>query len=79
MFSVTAGVAANQSVFGASGTETNRSDTNTIADVKKESGVFTDGHQSGFIELNVGEYVSFGFEHTPDGISTPENKSRNLV
>jgi hypothetical protein len=76
MFSVTAGLAANQSVYGASGTETNRGDTNLIADVKKESGVFTDGHQSGFIELNVGDYVSFGFEHTADGISTPENKSR---
>jgi hypothetical protein len=28
---------------------------------------------SGFIELNVGDYVSLGIEHTPDTITTPQN------
>ena len=75
-FSVTAGIAANTAVYGASAKETNYNDTNVVTHIKKESGVFTDTHSSGFIELNAGEYISFGYEHTPDSISTPENKSR---
>ena len=71
-FSITAGLAANSAVYGASAKETNRADDNTIKTVKKESGVFTDSHQSMLIELNVGPYVSLGYEHTPDTITTPE-------
>ena len=72
--SFTAGIAANSAVYGASAKETNRDESNTVKTINKTSGVFTDDHQSGFIELNVGDYVSLGYEHTPDSISTPENK-----
>ena len=72
--SVTAGISANSAVYGASGKETNRAEDNTVKTIKNESGVFTDSHMSGFLELNVGEFVSLGFEHTPDSITTPENQ-----
>jgi hypothetical protein len=72
--SVTAGISANSAVYGASGKETNRDEANTVRTIKNESGVFTDSHMSGFIELNVGDYVSLGIEHTPDTITTPQNK-----
>ena len=77
MISVTAGVAANTGVFGASATETNRDDSNTIKHVKKESGVFTDSFSSQFIELGIGEWVSVGYEHTPDAVTTPTNTTRH--
>ena len=77
--SLTLGVAANTAVYGASGTENNKTDTNTQGDIKKEHGVFTDGHQSMFMEANIGQWVSLGYEHTPDSISTPENKSREGI
>ncbi len=75
-FSVTAGISTNSAVYGASGTERNRNDSNTIISTKKESGVFTESHESGFIEINAGPILSLGFEHTPDSISTPQNESR---
>ena len=75
--SLTAGLAANQSVFGASARETNDDHSgNTVSD-KKESGVFTDSYQSQFIELGIGQWVSLGYEHTPDSISTPTNTTRH--
>ena len=70
----TVGISANQAVYGASGTETNRDESNDVRDVERESGVFVDSHMSGFLELNMGEFVSLGYEHTPDSISTPENR-----
>ena len=70
--SVTAGLSYNSAVYGASATETNRAEDNTIKTIQSESGVFTDSHASGFIELNAGEFVSIGFEHTPDAITTPQ-------
>ena len=75
--SITAGLAANQGVFGASATETNRDDSNNIKTVKKESGVFTDSYRSQFIELGLGQWISIGYEHTPDSVSTPTNTSRH--
>jgi hypothetical protein len=75
--SLTAGLAANQGVFGASATETNRDDSNGITTVKKEGGVFTDSYQSQFIELGLGQWLSVGYEHTPDSVSTPTNTSRH--
>ena len=72
--SVTAGISANSAVYGASGKETNRDESNTVRTIKNESGVFTDSHMSGFVELNVGEFVSLGIEHTPDTITTPQNQ-----
>jgi len=71
--SVTAGISANSAVYGASGKETNYDEGNTVRTIKNESGVFTDSHMSGFLELNVGDYVSLGIEHTPDTITTPQN------
>ena len=76
-FSATLGIAANSAVYGASAKETNRAEDNTIKTVKKESGVFAESHSSYLIELNVGDVVSLGYEHTPDSISTPEADRTN--
>ena len=72
-FSVTAGVAHNSAVYGASAKETNRNESNVIKSTEKESGAFAESHQSMFLELNAGEFISLGFEHTPDSITTPED------
>ena len=77
MFSITGGLAANQGVFGASAKETNRNDTNTVTHIKKESGVFTESYGSQFIELGIGRFISIGYEHTPDSVSTPTNTTRH--
>ncbi len=77
--SLTAGVGFNSSVFGATGKETNLTETNTAGHIKNEKGVFTDSYTTGFIELNLGDYVSLGYEHTPDAISTPQNETRENV
>ena len=76
VFSITAGLAANQGVFGASAKETNLTDTNTTGHIKKESGVFTDSYSSQFIELGIGQFVSIGYEHTPDSVTTPTHTPR---
>ena len=70
--SATIGLAANSAVYGASAKETNRDDSSNIRRTASESGVFTESHTSGFIELNLGEFVSLGYEHTPDSITTPQ-------
>ena len=77
MFSLTAGLAANQGVFGASAKETNRDESNAVSHIKKESGVFTDSYGSQFIELGIGRFISIGYEHTPDSVSTPTNTTRH--
>lgn len=79
MFSITAGIAGNQSIFAGKATETNENDSSAIVSTKNESAVFMDGYQSGFVELGIGPYISFGYEHTPDSISTPTNETRELV
>ena len=90
MFSLTAGVASNSGVFGASAKETNLPDGGVIngvgtsqtnkavanGHIKEESGVFTDSFTSQFIEIGIGEFISVGYEHTPDSITTPTNVSR---
>ena len=76
-FNLTVGLASNQGVFGATAKESNEGDDGVaIATTRKESGVFTDGFSSRFIELGFGEFVSVGYEITPDSISTPENITR---
>ena len=78
-FSATIGAASNSGVFGASATETNFNDSGVLGaggnngHVHEESGVFQDSYTSTFIELNVGEFISLGYEHTPDSITTPTN------
>ena len=79
MFSITAGIAGNQSIFAGKATETNENDSSEVVSTKNESAVFMDGYQSGFVELGIGPYISFGYEHTPDSISTPTNETRELV
>ena len=74
--SLTAGLANNEGVFGASATETNLSETGTAGHIKKEHGVFTDSFGSQFIELGIGSWFSVGYEHTPDSVSTPQNTTR---
>ena len=77
-FEITVGTAQNQGVFGATAIETNEDAEGTTATghIKKESGVFTDGYSSRFIELGFGKYISIGYEHTPDSVSTPKNVTR---
>jgi len=77
VFSLTGGLAHSQGVFGATAKETNLTDTGTAGHIKKESGVFTESFGSQFIEIGIGQYVSFGYEITPDAISTPTNTSRH--
>ena len=78
IFSVTAGVATNTGVYGASATEQGQDNSGVdYAGAKnKESGVFTDSFGSQFIELGIGQWISVGYEHTPDSLSTPTNISR---
>ena len=58
MFSVTAGVASNQGVFGATGLETNENKSGVETFINRESGVFTDSYSSQFVELGVGNWIS---------------------
>ena len=70
--SLTGGIAANQAVFGATAKQDEYNAAGTAIDASNEqSGVFTDGYGSQFIEIGFGQYISFGFEHVPDAISTP--------
>ena len=73
--SLTGGLATNSGVFSASATETNQQEDGTTGSIKEESGVFTDTYSSQFIELGLGQWVSLGYEHTPDSVSTPTNTS----
>ena len=75
MFSITAGAAANTSVYGASAKTDNFEETDTtIIETDKQSGVFADTHSSQFLELGIGKYVSLGYE-MGEGVSTPQNVS----
>ena len=78
IFSVTAGIAANTGVYGATATEQGQDNSGVdYAGAKnKESGVFQDSFGSQFIELGIGQWISVGYEHTPDSLSTPTNISR---
>ena len=78
-FSLTGGLAHSQGVFGATAKETNLDDTGVANTIKKESGVFTESFGSQFIEIGIGQYVSFGYEITPDAISTPTNTTRHKL
>jgi len=71
--SFTAGIASNTSVWGASAKETSSNESGTAERVNKEHGVFQDQFQSYFGEIGIGRFVSLGYEHTPDSISTPTN------
>ena len=75
MFSITGGLASNTSVWGATATQDEYDDDNsgTLAASNKQSGAFTESFSSQFVELGIGRWVSLGFEHVPDSISTPQN------
>ena len=75
MFSITGGLAANNSVWGASAQQDEYDSNNdgSIDASNKQSGVFTESFSSQFVELGIGRWISLGFEHVPDSISTPEN------
>jgi hypothetical protein len=76
MFSVTGGLAANSSVFGATAKQDEYNVLGTAIDSSnKESGAFTESFSSQFVELGIGRWISLGFEHVPDSISTPQNLS----
>jgi len=76
VFSITGGIAANQGVFGATATEVNDDQSGNNVHTSSNSGVFTDSYSSQFIELGIGQWISIGYEHTPDSVSTPQNVSR---
>jgi len=74
MFSITGGIAANQSVFGATAKQDDYNAGGTaIETTNKESGAFVESFGSQFVELGIGRWISLGFEHVPDSISTPQN------
>ena len=75
MFSVTAGVASNTSVWGASAKETNFAENGSMVggSTNKAHGVFVEDYASQFIELDVGRFISVGYELASDKISTPTN------
>ena len=75
MFSLTAGVASNTSVWGASAKETNFAEDGSMTggSTNKASGVFVEDYASQFIELGIGRFVSVGYELASDKISTPTN------
>tara|TARA_B100000795_G_scaffold266415_1_gene249574 strand:+ start:1382 stop:2086 length:705 start_codon:yes stop_codon:yes gene_type:complete len=79
VFSLTAGLATNTSVWGASAKETRSSETGTVLGSNKDSGVFTESYSSQFIELGIGKYISLGYEVTPDSISTPNNINQSAT
>lgn len=72
-FSLTGGLASNTSVFGATAKESSSNESGTVDRINKESGVFTESFSSQFVELGIGRFISLGFEHVPDSISTPQN------
>jgi len=74
MFSITGGIAANNSVWGATATQDEYNAGGTAIDASnKQSGVFTESFGSQFVELGIGTWISLGYEHVPDSISTPQN------
>jgi len=74
IFSITGGLAANQSVFGGTAQQDAYDAIGTTIEVTdKEHGVFTESFGSQFVELGIGRWVSLGFEHVPDSISSPQN------
>ena len=74
MFSITGGLAANNSVFGATAKQDDYNAAGTtIETTNEEHGVFTESFGSQFVELGIGRWISLGFEHVPDSISTPQN------
>ena len=78
IFSITGGIAANNSVWGATATQDEYNAAGTAIDASnKQSGVFTESFGSQFVELGIGRYISLGFEHVPDSISTPQNINSN--
>ena len=74
MFSITGGIAANNSVWGGTATQDEYNAVGTAIDAtNKQSGVFTESFGSQFVELGIGRWISLGYEHVPDSISTPQN------
>mgnify|MGYP006134215119 CR=1 FL=1 len=75
VFSLTGGLATNNSVWGASAQQDQYDHNNdgTIDSSDTDTGVFTESYSSQFVELGIGRWISVGFEHVPDSISTPQN------
>lgn len=73
--SLTGGMAANQSVWGATAKqdEYNSDNSGSIVATNKESGAFAESFSSGFVELGIGKHLALGYELVPGSISTPQN------
>ena len=73
MFSLTGGLAQNNSVWGASASQQNFAIDGTAKKIENDSGVFTEGFGSYLLEVGIGQWISLGYELVPDSISTPTN------
>ena len=72
--SFSVGIAGNQGGYHAVGTEfINQTADQTMANTTQEAGVFEDSHTSVFVELNVGDNMTVGYEYAIDDIDTPSN------
>ena len=74
-FSITAGAAANTSVWGASALETNFAEDGSMTggSTNKAHGVFVEDYSSQFVEIGMGRFIALGYELASDDISTPTN------
>ena len=72
-FSVTGGYAENSSVWGASAKERNFDESGVVRTTKNTHGVFAESYSSYLLEMGIGRFISLGYEHTPDSITTPTN------
>lgn len=74
--SLTGGLSTNASIFTASAVQDAYSETDTLKETNKESGVFADGFASQFVELGIGRWISIGIDQASDTLATPEITTR---
>jgi hypothetical protein len=74
VFSITGGIASNSSVWGATAKQEDYNAAGTTVETTNtQSGAFTESFGSQFVELGIGRWISLGYEHVSDAISTPQN------
>ena len=75
IFSLTGGIAQNESVWGGKAKQSEFTEAGAAAAtrINSENGVFTAGYNSQFVELGIGRFITLGYEHTPDSITSPQN------
>ena len=77
--SFSVGLAANQGGYHAVGTEfINQTADQSMANTTQEAGVFEDSHPSIFVELNVGDNMTVGYEYALEDLETPRNTHKKV-